>query len=79
MENILSYQPGSRFTGAKLNEWLRDQIKHHKSHYDEAYRISQHYTFRNEVTYELRYLPLGPGQDQCRETHNQIGFLRVCE
>lgn len=32
MKNILSYQPGTRFTGAEIKSWIIEQIQKHTSH-----------------------------------------------
>ena len=76
--NILSYSPGSRFTGAELNRWCEEQIQNHFSHEKEAHRLYNHYIFKDQVVYELKRGPFGPGQDPCRDLYsNQIIFEKV--
>ena len=32
IKNILSYQPGTLFTGAEIKAWVKEQLENHTSH-----------------------------------------------
>jgi len=76
--NILSYAPNSIFTGKEINDWCIEQIQSCGSHAKEARKLYSHYTFKDDVKYQLVYGPMGPGQDPCRNFSNpQIIFKKV--
>ena len=77
MINIFSYKEGSRFTGKQINDFLGDQRMNGGSHVKEAYRVAMEYILKDDRLYEISYLPIGPGQDPCRDTNKRIGFIRV--
>lgn len=71
MRNILSYQPGSKFSGKEINEFCEDQMKNHGSHYKEAKHLYMHYIFKDSRMYELVHIPFRMYEPE------RVGFLRV--
>ena len=43
MKNILSYQPGTSFSGQEILDWAEYQIKNKTSHYKQALRVLRLY------------------------------------
>lgn len=39
MRNILSYKPGTKFSGKEILNWANFQVKHHTSHYKQGRKI----------------------------------------
>ena len=71
MINPLSYQPGTKFSGKTLNDWLSDQIANHDSHEKIAQKIDKHFILKDNRVYELVYI-----QYHSYDMYGYPGFMR---
>lgn len=74
MKNILSYQPGTQFTGKEILDFINHSTN------KEVKRIRQHYSnVKEDALYRLCRFAMGPGADQCRifTDSQELGFMRV--
>lgn len=56
--NILSYQPGTFFTGSEIKEWVQDQIQRQTSHLRAATYVQKRYSnIQDERLYEVYLIP----------------------
>lgn len=44
MKNILSYKPGTRFTGKEIKSWIEYHTTHQTSHTKQALHLRQHHS-----------------------------------
>ena len=71
MINPLSYQPGTKFSGKILNDWLSFQIANHGSHEKIAQKIDKHFILKDNRVYELVYI-----QYHSYDNYGYPGFMR---
>lgn len=54
MRNILSYQPGTKFTGEEIVKWANFQIENKTSHMKQGERILKRYKLKSTKEYYIR-------------------------
>ena len=71
MKNILSYQPGSVFTGKELNDFFSHAIKNKTSKAKIAKKYVEHFRFKDTRLYQM-------GRGKMRDSGPECAmFIRV--
>ena len=65
MKNILSYQPGSIFTGKELNEFFSYAIEHKTSKAKIAMKYLDHFKFKDNRLYRMYRGKMRDGGPMC--------------
>jgi len=51
IKNILSYQSGTRFTGAEIKAWVKEQLENHTSHEHQAHYMTRFSNVKDDRLY----------------------------
>ena len=65
MKNILSYQPGSVFTGKELNDFFSHAIENKTSKAKIAKKYVEHFRFKDNRLYQMRRGKMRDSGSEC--------------
>ena len=74
MKNILSYQPGTLFSGRDILDWAKYQVENHTSRYKFGEQVIKNYPDLQDC--ELYTIQTKQSTSGCHETRNKIMIQR---